>query len=244
LLLVLGRERRPSLALAAMLGFVLLMLHLPALCTLAVRAAGSPWMLRRIDIVMSVSSLVIVPGVFARLMLDRGWLRGPAVQVAFALSLAYAWQTGIDAKAWTRAKYHARVEQPDKQEIELRKQARRASLLSNVQRGAVIATPVGRAVELPKLCDCFGLALASHEASHGMSDMADRRYALPQILHPGVDNVTRAALMRRFGVRYIFVGISRRSTALRKAVAPLTLQVHRTKAGMLIELDPHRPLPP
>jgi hypothetical protein len=76
-------------------------------------------------------------------------------------------------------------------------------------------------------------------------DMPERRRALGRILATDTTNEDRASLMRRYGVRHIFLGVTRYSKTLRRLVAPLTVSAHQTRAGMLLELDPARvALPP
>jgi hypothetical protein len=243
LLLALRQPRRIQL-LAVMVATMLLVLHVPALCTLAVRAAGSPWIVRRLDVITVLLAIAVTPAALGMLLLDRGWLRGPVPHLIFALGLAYAWtfETGGPS---ARERYARQLQNPGKQEAELRKQARRARLLREmVPRGAVIATSLARSVEIPKVCDCYPLALAAEQGSHGAPDMTDRRSALYAILDPAVDNVTRARFMQRYGVRHIFLGITRSSKALRRTVAPMTVNVHRSRIGLLIVLDPTRALTP
>ena len=238
LLGALTREPRRISALVAMVAAVMLVLHVPALCTLVARIAGAPWMLRRLDIVLLMLGFAVVPYALAPLLQERGWLRGPVPYLLFALALGYAYEYGTDENAWTRERYLARWHHPERLPMQLRKLQRRAALLREyVPPGAELATPPGRGVEIPEICDCFPFALAAQEGTHGIVDMPHRRGALQNLLSPGAELESRMWVITKYGVRHIFLGNTRGSAMLRKRLKPISKVSIRNKVGTLIVLD-------
>ena len=240
---VLSRQRRRALVLLASVATVLLVLHVPALCTVAVRAAGTPWVLRRMDVIVVFAALIALPGVFGLLLLERGWLRGVGPLLAFALLLGYAYDSGVDDGAWSRERYARDVMRPQRVEQIRRRQARRSELLRTyVPAGSVVATDLATALELPQLCHCYPLGLPAPEGLHGMEDMRKRRRAASAIFSPDVNTTTRAALLRRYGIKYLYVPGPGSTKALRKLLKPLTVTTRHTRGGMLIVVDGNRPI--
>lgn len=241
LLATLTRQPRRVAALVAMIAAVFLVLHVPELCTLAARLAGAPWMLRRLEVVLVLLSFVVVPYALAPLLATRGWLRGPVPYLLVLLAFGYAYRFGTDENAWTRARYLQRVEQAERLPMELRKLGRRAQLLrDHVPSGALLAVPPGRAVEIAEICDCYPFALAEQEGTHGIADMPERRSAMRVLLSPGTALENKLAVIRRYGVRHIFVGNTHTTAKLREQLEPVTVRSTRTRVGTVLVLDERR----
>ena len=243
LAMVLARQRPRALVMLAMMVTVLLLLHVPALCTLAVRAAGSAWIVRRMDVLVAFAGQVIVPGALGLLLLQLRWLKGLTPLLAAGLALFYAYEFGVNAGPWSRERYVRNVARPENVQLDRRRQTRRSLLLrERVPPGSVVATGLQTSVELPQHCNCYALGLPAHEGLHGMGDMRKRRRATNAIFDPDVSTVSRAALLRRYGVKYVYVQATGSTKAMRRLFQPITVATYKTRGGMLLVVDGSIPL--
>ena len=245
LLAALTRGQRAVLAFAGIAGTTLAVLHVPLLCTLATRAAGSPWILRRLDSIVITLAFVVVPCALGMLLRDRGWLRGPVPHLMFALALGYAYAMPTGSATWSREHYLAKVRDPARMHREAQSQARRAALLeAHVTPGAVVVSSVARAIEIPQLCDCFPFALSTRAGTHGIPEMAARREALPLLLSHRTERPVRLSLLKQWDVHFLLADALRGGNALTRKLGKinrLTVAVGRARRDILIVVDPARP---
>jgi hypothetical protein len=236
-LLVFPERRRGLAVLAGAVLTLLLLLHVPWLCTALVRLAGSPWIVRRIQGLFEAFGASVIAGLVAYTIAyaSSAWSRHA---LALVLALGYGQVKGLDQGAWKRHDVIADAWNGKALQGLLRSQHRRRLLFEGrVTPGAVIATPLGRAPALPAVFDCYGLALFPQHGTHGARDMPARREALRRILHADTPLDQRLALMRRYGVRHIHVGRKTKSRPLEDAVKPVLVARERSQAGLLLTLD-------
>ncbi len=229
-------RRRQLAMLAGVALTLLLVLHVPWLCTPLVRAAGAPWIVRRLIGVQDAIAIGTVPAVLAYLVsgTSSAW---PRLLLALTVSLGYGQLQGIDARAWKRKDIVADAISGKPLRRWLGSQRRRSELLADVPSGAVLVTTLGRAPEIAGICDCYPLAFLPEHGNHGMFDMAQRRVAQHQILDPRTPLDERLALMRRFGTRHIHLGRTAKARKLQAALGEALVDTRRSPAGMLFVVD-------
>lgn len=237
------RRRRALGVLAAVTGIVLAAVHLPPLCTFLVEVARAPWIVRRFVGILGWLHLVVAPGALFFLLLERwprAWLRWGCL----AAAIGYAHLAGFDSEPWTRTAYLERALDPGELQARLRRHAhRRAFFDQAIPSGATVVARLDSSPALVMDCDCYRLALARDEPSHGVADMAERQVATDLLLGRELDIHERQIILRHYGVAHI-VPLRNQVGELTERYAPLIDRIVKFKRMRVLVLDPERDLGP
>jgi hypothetical protein len=234
---MLSMRRREVSMLAILVATVVLVLHVPSLCTALVRLFGAPWIVRRMLGVLEALATGTIPAVVGHLIMSAPvtWLHRGLV-LTFALGLGYV--HGVDHKAWKRREVLSDALSGAPLQRFLRSQHRRSRLFEGqLPPRAVLVTSLGRAPEIAATWYCHPLALPPPHGTPGARDRAARRAALRRILSLSTPPEERIALMRRFGTRHIHLGRTKKTKKLEKALRPWLIDTRRSKAGVLLHVD-------
>jgi hypothetical protein len=234
-----SRRRRVFIVLAGITALVMTVLYTPALCTAFVKLVGAPWIARRFEAIPATMLLAIVPGVLLAGVLDR-WRGQTAMLASLVCAMAYAFAFGIDRDPWTRSAYLAEAMHPRKLAARLdRLAAKRSLVMRAIPSQAVVAAPLHVSGDIVMNCDCYRLALDTDEPPRGVRDMNERRAAVTLLFNPDAPLAQRALLLRRYGVRHLYVP-GGGGNRLVDSYAPITTEVTQVMRTRVLALDPDR----
>jgi hypothetical protein len=237
-----SRRRPQFVALGCMIGTALVVLYVPAICTAVVHASGAAWIVRRLSAVLVAVHFALFPGVAALVIMER-FSPGPRALWREALRLialfgafAFAY-TNLPPK--TRRAYVWQERNGERLRKNLAKCAGlHAFFARNIPRSAVVAAPLNAARDLVVNCDCYPLALPVDQGMRGVSDIAQRREDVGQLVGPGAGLFTRVALLRRYGVRHVYyAGNSLFLWRMAKVYRGITVKTDGSGSRRILTLD-------
>jgi hypothetical protein len=232
-----GRRRRQFAVIAGVAAMALALLYIPPVCTMLAKAAGAPWIVRRMIAVPAALHLALFPGALG-LVLPAALSR-PALQgVWLAASLVHAYVNGVDGdKRASRSEYLAAGFSGHDLYSGLHGAAmRRALCLRNIPREAVVATALDE-IGVSSACSAYPLALPLTDPVHGVRDMTQRRVDARVLLDPKEDVGKRLAILRYYHIRYFWLRGGKSFGSLQKAYRPWIVKVDQYHGDRIITLD-------
>jgi hypothetical protein len=200
-----SQRRKALVPILGVIGVILVMLYVPAVCTALIQVAGAPWIVRRLSALPSVLHLALVPALlfsFAAHAVARPIVRAGCL----AMGVLYGYSEGVDSSVWTREAYVRKGVGGRALYAGLRGHARKRALFARtIPFGATVVLPPQRGGELVLDCDCYPFALGLDQGGHGVRDLDERRAATEILLGGDADLGTRVALLRRYNVDRLYV---------------------------------------
>jgi hypothetical protein len=228
-------RRRPAAVLAGTIAVTLVVLYTPPLCTALVELAKAPWVVRRLSGIATSMHVAIVPGALLWFVWTR-WRSRWTEAFCVAGAVAYGQAFGVDREPWSRESYLDEARDPMELPELLARHARKRELLYRaIPSEAVVLAPLGVAGDLLMNCDCYRLALDQDEPARRVRDMAERRAAVTLLLGDELDLAARVALLRRYGVRHMYVS-GRLAGGLVDTYAPILRGVERSERTRVLTL--------
>jgi hypothetical protein len=241
-------RRRQALALLATIAMLCAWLYVPALCTRLVDLLAN-WVVVRFTQLFVTLYLALVPATLlasamlassvlrARLgssasqagaaaaggRLPRGarlvFLQAVLELAGIAAALAYADRYGNYSPPWTKeAMWQAA--QAGNAQIHADRITRRANFFAaKVERGATVMAPVLRDYDIPMHCPCHAFAFRKGRGERDQPDLEARRAAVEQFYDRNTPGEARIALLRKYGVRYVF-STPRRAAWIARGLSP------------------------
>jgi hypothetical protein len=235
--LALSRRRRELVPILALTLLVAVMLYVPVVCTFLVKAAGAPWVVRRLCAVLSALHLALVPALLFSLIVQR--FAHSLVRLAcFAAALGYAYAHGVDSGTWTRASYLRHGIDGKSLYNSLQSHGRKRALFArSIPFGATVALAPQRSGDLVVDCDCYPLALGLDQSSHGLRDIEQRRTDVALLLGGDVDLSTRVAILRHYHVDRLFIREPAVFRTLRRIYRQMLARTESYKKDRVLVLD-------
>jgi hypothetical protein len=236
------RERRRELGVAAAIAAAsFAFMFVPPLCVLLIKVLGAPWMVGRMRAVSGVLHTALCPGVLA-LALSQRVTRAWVPYLSLALALVHAYVNGTDAKSWTRADYVARAVRGKPLYDALHGAAQRRGMFDrNVPALATVVAPPKSNAPIIVDCDCYPFVLGVEEPSRGVLDKDQRMVDVQVLLDPQADAQKRVALLRYYGLHYLFVRGYQNAMDLQRAYRPWLVRMDRYHKDYLLVVDASAP---
>ena len=92
------------------------------------------------------------------------------------------------------------------------------------------------------VCNCYPLVVPANLGDYGIADMTQRREDLAKLIYLETDLAERITVLRRYGVRHVFLHhVGRRfDQRLAALYAPITAKVVQSSGMGVLILDPQR----
>jgi hypothetical protein len=154
-----------------------------------------------------------------------------------AAALVYAYGFGNYGAPWTKeATWQAA--QVGSAQISADRITRRASFFAaNVERGATVMAPLLRDYDIPMHCPCHAFAFRKGRGERDQAGLEVRRAVVEQFYSRNLSGEARLALLRKYGVRYVFSG-PRRAVFIAHGLSPHVRALAHDGDDAIITLSP------
>ncbi len=227
-------RRGSAWAVVAVVAAVGVVLYVPPVYTLAVRVLGAPWIVARIESVLSTCLIaLLVPAVAVRLEPRvHGWVaRGAISLVCLALSIPYAQHR--DPYDWPSYLRNALAGRGERRTIINEFRNVRRLVTDSIPPGETVLVNAETGMWTVMLHDCHIVAAAS--SNNGVQDIAQRRADLDLMLADDTPWTLRRHLLDTYGIRR-FVPMSPESVWARPPHV-LSWSCYREMCVMELNLD-------
>ena len=208
LLALMGRRRKQSAILLAIVGTVAVIFYVPPLCNAFIALLGKRWMLERMGFVLhlglvglGVASLAYSLEPFLR----ASWQRAIVSVLVLAAGM-YAWSSRPAPYNWPA--YWAQLTASKKErELPFRRVLAMATVFQqHIPRGSIVLADPWRGMVLTAFHDCY--IVAPKNADRGIRDIKARLDDQETMLAPDTPWDVRRSLLRKYGVTHFFPGNS------------------------------------
>ncbi|MFH0980130.1 MAG: hypothetical protein V2A79_01145 [Planctomycetota bacterium] len=203
-----GARRKPAAVVIVGAALAAAVLFIPAFCTAAIAASRQPHTVARMNVLIMLASVALMPGAVAFLLepsFRSRWLRALGSILIFVLGAQtarqepYTWPTYWKSAAADSAVRHGWL---------TRLRNSRAFFREHIPRGATVLTDVQTAMWLVMTHDCH--VVVPQRGSYGVTDLRQREADLQALLAPATPWEVRRGLLAKYDISLVLVSGSTR----------------------------------
>jgi hypothetical protein len=199
-----SRHRRRAACVVAVVVLAAAALYVPPVCTALVWALGEEWIVRRLGFLLRLGlHALLVPALACWIAphLRWWWARAPIGLAVFGLFVLDAGQTGQFTWKTYREKAFAPREKRQARLTQFR--GVRDFLKSHLPPGETVLIEQSPGMGLVTLYDCY--IVAAESSNNGVTDLAQRRQELRDMLIMKTPWLRRRELLHKYGMRYFIL---------------------------------------
>lgn len=200
LVLVTSTRRAPAGLFLIIIGTAAAILFVPPICTIVTNVLGRDWALARLEIVLRVGFLGLVPATVGWLLSTKPRPQWVHAVVSLALFTGMAWSEDTGGEySWKRT--WPQVQNGSKYEPFLTMSREGADFLKTaIPPGSTVLARQDEGMSLVSFFDCR--LVAAERTGPGVNNLSERRADLREMLSPRTPWPRRSELLRKHQIRY------------------------------------------